>query len=225
MIDNTQRFKDVEESRTFGNICDLYSLRDKRVLDIGCGYGQYLRNFGSGSVGITTSNEEVEFGKVHDLDICFGNAEHMDLSIGKEYQAIWANNLYEHLLSPHAFLMKLKKFSHADALIIIGVPVVPWFSSLMYFRWWRGALASNHVNFFTYKTIGLTITYAGWMPLAVRPFIFKNSFLDFLIRPFAPHMYVVAKNDPDFKYPPKKIHEWIEDEYYKDLLLITDQNG
>ena len=225
MKDNALRFKEVEGSRTFKNICNKFELNRKSVLDVGCGYGQYLRAFGSGSVGITTAETEVIFGKEHNLNIKLGNAERLDSSIGSNFKAIWANNIFEHLLSPHAFLMNLKKFSDKEAIVIIGVPVVPWFVSLMNLKWWRGPLASNHVNFFTYKTVELTIKFAGWSPKETRPFIFKNKFLDKLVRPFAPHMYVVAENNHNFKYPPKKIHEWIGDEHYYDLLRITGQNN
>ncbi len=220
---NTKRFETVSKSRTFANICNIFALRDKSVLDVGCGYGQYLKHFGSGSMGITTANEEVEFGNQNNLKIVFGNAEHLDVSMGGGFRAIWANNIFEHLLSPHAFLMNLKKFSSNDALIIIGVPVVPKIISLINIKWWRGVLASNHINFFTHITLCLTVKMAGWDVVYTRPFIFKNRFLDLLMRPFAPHMYVVAKNNPDYKYPAKKIHEWIEDEHYDELLKITKQ--
>lgn len=220
--DNTRRFGAVEQSRTFRNISDLFGLSKKVVLDIGCGYGQYLRNFGVGSIGITTTEEEVTFGKVHGLNIVSGNAE--DLSnLNQKFEIIWANNLFEHLRSTHAFLMKLKNISQESTIIILGVPVVPKVVSLLKLRWWRGPLASNHINFFTHTTLRLTAEYAGWKVLTVRPFIFKFRWLDLLVRPLAPHMYVVAKNKPNFKYPSKKIHEWEGDEHYRDLLKITNQ--
>jgi hypothetical protein len=174
---------------------------------------------------VTTAEDEVQFGRENGLNIILGNAEFLgETNFNTEFEAFWANNLFEHLLSPHAFLMNLKKMAQDDALVILGVPVVPEAVSLMNLRWWRGPLASNHVNFFTHTTLKLTAQYAGWEVLAVRPFIFKNSLLDSLVKPIAPHMYVVAKNKPDFKYSPKKIHEWEGDKHYADLLSITKQN-
>lgn len=222
-LNTLKRFASVKHSRTFKNICDMYDLPNKAVLDIGCGFGQYLQAFGSRSVGITTAPDEVEFGKAHNLNIILGNAEHLEGTLHSRFKAIWANNIFEHLLSPHAFLANLKKFSDTDTVAIIGVPVVPKIVSLLNTRWFRGALASNHVNFFTHTTLALTVERTGWNVLAVRPFIFKNYFLDILARPFAPHIYVVVENNPSFKYPEKKVHEWIDDPYYKDMLLMTDQ--
>ncbi len=219
--DRTNR---VKVSRTFRNIRDVYQLSEKAVLDIGCGYGEYLRLFGKNSLGITTTLEEVEYAKAHELLVMFANAEKLDtLTIVQKFEGIWANNLFEHLLSPHAFLMKLKRLSAPGAVAVIGVPVVPKPVFLINLRGFRGALATNHVNFFTHKTLELTVARAGWNVKTVRPFIFKNKILDILIRPFAPHLYVVAVHDANFVYPPKKLKEWISDPYYGDLLAITKQ--
>lgn len=216
----------VKLSRTFRNILDLYNLSNRSVCDIGCGFGEYLRFFGEGSVGVTTTSDEVEYGKNNNLRIVFGNAERIDIvfSQGEKFKAVWANNLFEHLLSPHAFLMNLKKISNDKTFVILGVPVIPKIESLLRLSWFRGSLATNHVSFFTNKTLGLTVMRSGWSIETVRPFIFKNKFLDILVRPFAPHLYVVANNNQNFVYPSKKLKEWIGDKYYESLLEITNQD-
>ncbi len=219
------REENVAVSRTFKNIRDLYGLSNKAVCDIGCGFGEYLRMFGKGSIGVTTTQEEIEYGSKNNLNIIFGNAEKIEslFPSTQKFEGIWANNLFEHLLSPHAFLIKLKKISSENTIAIIGVPVVPKIVSLISLPWFRGTLASNHVSFFTNITLKLTVERAGWNVIAVRPFIFKNKFLDYIVRPFAPHLYVVAKNNSDFVYPPKKLKEWVTDEYYTEILSITKQ--
>ncbi len=168
------REKNVAYSRTFRIIRSLYCLSDKAVLDVGCGFGEYLRFFGSGSMGITTTAAEIEYAKNHNLTVLFGNAELLgDVASQREFDAVWANNLFEHLLSPHAFLMKLKKLSHGRTILILGVPVVPKIVSLLSLGRFRGALATNHINFFTYVTLRLTAERAGWTVAAARPFSLK----------------------------------------------------
>lgn len=219
------REENVKSSRTFRNIVRLYGLSEKSVCDIGCGFGEYLRFFGKGSIGVTTTNEEVDYGKHNDLHIIFGNAERLESTFanGEKFEAVWANNLFEHLLSPHGFLMNIKKISNDNTLLILGVPVIPKIVSLISLPWFRGTLASNHINFFTRQSLGLTVLRGGWKTITVRPFIFKNRYLDFLVRPFAPHLYVVARNDTGFAYPAKKLKEWVSDHHYDDLLGITRQ--
>jgi SAM-dependent methyltransferase len=219
-----QRFEKVALSRTFSILLDSFQLRKKKVFDLGCGYGEYLKLFGKGSVGITTTPGEVDYGKEHGLPIILGNVEEIDkLNLKNDFEAVWANNLFEHLVSPHAFLVNLKTVSADGALLILGVPVVPKLVSLMRTRYFRGALASNHINFFTHTTLQLTVERAGWKVQSARPFIFKNSFLDAIIRPFAPHIYVIARNDAAFLYPDKKLKEWDGQAYYENLLKVTKQ--
>jgi cyclopropane fatty-acyl-phospholipid synthase-like methyltransferase len=63
------RFLLVKKSNTFNNVLDIHDLRNKKVLDLGCGYGEYMDCFADGSVGITTTIKEVEYGKRKKLNI------------------------------------------------------------------------------------------------------------------------------------------------------------
>jgi len=156
------RFSSVKKSKTFREMLNKYDLKSKKVLDIGCGLGQYLVNFGSGSVGLTSTLSEVEYGKNNNINIIKGNAELIDgFGLGV-YDAIWANNLIEHILSPHSFLIKLKKVSSDKTILILGVPVFPFPLFLLKLKRFKGSLASNHINFFTKKTLEKTIEQAGW---------------------------------------------------------------
>lgn len=220
VVKTGKRF-DADTSTTFKRILNTLDLDEKKVLDLGCGYGEHLMKFGKDSVGITTTNDEVEYGIEANLKIVKGNVELIDsLNLENNFQAIWANNLFEHLLSPHAFLMKLKLVADNDSRLVLGVPVVPKISTLMKFKKFRGALASPHINFFTKETLSLTVTSAGWIIEEVRPFIFKNYLLDKMISLFVPHLYIIARNDSNFIYPEKKYKEWKDDTHYQDLLNI-----
>lgn len=210
----------VAASRTFRNVRDALGLAGKRVLDAGCGYGEYLALFGAGSIGLTTTRHEVEYGTRHSLDIREGNVEALAEFGLSGFDAVWANNLFEHLVAPHAFLMELREIVGDEGRIVLGVPVVPAAPFLMRFRKFRGALASNHINFFTRSTLRLFAERAGWKVEAVRPFIFKNPLLDRLVAPIAPHLYLVARKDSSFSYPEKKRKEWEGEARYARLLAL-----
>lgn len=203
-----------------------YRLAEKKVLDLGCGYGEHLSHFGDGSLGITTTREEVEYGKAHDLRIALGNVERFDLipeMREERFDAVWSNNLFEHLLAPHRFLNSLKRYAADDTLLILGVPVVPSIPALMRVRKFRGALAVSHINFFTRRTLRYTVERAGWKVVDMRPFICTNAFLDRLAGTLAPHAYVIARNDAAFRYPEKKLKEWKDDEHYAYVLETVGQ--
>ncbi len=218
-----ERFIRVSNSRVFNRILSILNLKNKKVLDIGCGYGEYLSCFGKNSVGITTTDDEVDYGKKNNLNIIKGNIEDYNTLLKlNNFEAIWANNLLEHLLSPHSFLIKLKKISDSKTIIILGVPVIPKISSLIRLSKFRGTLASNHISFFTKESLKYTVLFAGWNIVSIRPFIFSNRFLDAIASFIAPHLYVVAINNTDFKYPDKKQKEWRGEEMYKYLFDITE---
>jgi SAM-dependent methyltransferase len=220
-----QRFDFVKSSKTFNRIVQSFHMDQKKTLDVGCGYGEYLTVCGEGSVGVTTTEDEIQYGKEVGLDIRKGNVEFIDeLNIGTGFEMIWANNLFEHLLSPHAFLIRLKKISRDDTVLILGVPVIPKIVSLLRLGRFRGALASNHISFFTRKSLMLTVEYAGWQVAEARPFISNNSFVDRLFAIIAPHMYIVARNNSKFKYPEKKRKEWEGESHYRHLFDITDRS-
>ena len=209
-------------SKTFAYIANKFNLSEKRVLDIGCGYGEYMQRFGPTSVGITTRAEEVAYGAIKKRDIRVGNAEVLKetLSTDERFDVIWCNNILEHLLSPHSFLVHLKEFSHKNTILILGTPIVPILSPLTHLKKFRGALAVEHVNFFNHKTYTLTAKYAGWNVVDLRSFFFKNTFLDYVTHFFTPHLYLIAENNVTYHYPDRKVSEWQEEPYYQDLLKI-----
>lgn len=215
-----KRYDGVKKSKTFLNILKRFNLGHSRVLDIGCGQGEYLAHFGPRSMGINSSLAEVSYGQDNNLIMVGGNAEKLEDAIDKneKFDYIWANNLFEHLLSPHSFLISLRRFSSDKTLLILGVPVIPRIPLLIYFRKFRGSLASNHINFFNSLTLALTIEKAGWIIEEERPFFSKFKFIDLFYKYFAPHLYLVCRKDVNFSYPPKKISEWEDQEYYQDII-------
>ena len=202
-----KRFANASKSKTFLNKVHLFDLDKKSVLDIGCCNGEALVHFGSGSTGLTINPEEVATGKERGLDIRLGNIESDDFVLDQTYDVIFANNLFEHLYSPHAFLIKIKKYLKPDGLLILGVPCIPKIVSLLHITKFRGSLADSHINFFTRDTLIKTVERAGWNPMTTRGFHFANASVDHLLDPIYPHFYVVAKPDPNFKYSDKRMKE------------------
>lgn len=202
-----KRFKNVMKSEAFMNILETFGLSEKKVLDVGCAFGEYLANFGMGSVGLTVVDEEVEFGKKNNLDIRFGNVDDSTFHTDERFDVVYANNLFEHLYSPHSFLIKTKDFLKEDGILILGVPCIPKIVSLLHFVKFRGSLATAHINFFTRDTLIKTVERAGWYILECRSYHFKNNFVDQVFNFLYPHFYVIAKVDKDFKYDSKRERE------------------
>lgn len=217
------RYLGVGKSKVFLRMLKIFNLGNLRVLDIGCGHGEYLVNFGPRSLGVNSSLSEVEYGYKKKLLMVAGNAEKLkdSISLDEKFDCIWANNLFEHLLSPHSFLISLRGFATEESLLILGVPVIPEIAFLKYFKKFRGFLASNHINFFNTKTLVLTVERAGWIVVEKRPFFSKFKILDWFGSYFSPHMFIVCRKDLNFSYPIKKIMEWEDQEYYQDIIKTS----
>ena len=201
------RFAAVARSKTFKNLRSYAGLEQRAVLDLGCSYGEFLTHFGPHSVGVTIEPKEVAYGKEKGLDIREGNIEDPHFAIAEQFDAIFANNLFEHLYSPHAFLIKLKEFVGPEGTLVLGVPCIPKIVSLLRLKKFRGSLAGGHINFFTKDTLCHTVLQAGWRVECVRGFRFVNPFLDHLLDFIYPHFYVVARPDPQFAYSEKRLKE------------------
>ncbi len=202
-----KRFEAAAQSKTLKNIIETLSLDQKAVLDIGCSNGEALAHFGKGSVGITVNPTEVESGKAKKLDIRLGNAE-LPIPFEKKFDALFANNLFEHLYAPHSFLQITKEYLQPEGVVVLGVPCIPKFAWLMRAsKKFRGSLADAHINFFTYESLRLTVERAGWDIVMMRGFHFKNPLIDRLFRVIYPHFYVVARPNPNFRYSIKRQKE------------------
>jgi len=202
-----KRFEAVGRSTTFRNIVRAFDLGNKAVLDIGCSYGEHLAHFGKGSVGVTIVKEEALYGKTKGLDTRYGNIEDEAFVIPEKFDAIFCNNLLEHLYSPHAFLVKLRNYLKENGTLVLGVPCIPKIASLVAFTKFRGSLAEAHINFFTKETLTTTVERAGYRVRSIRGFHFSNPALDHLIDPVYPHFYAEALPIKDFRYTEKRMKE------------------
>ena len=205
----TRRFDPVSKSKTFNNILREFGLRDKAVLDIGCSYGEFLAHFGPQSMGLTISPEETKIAQEMGLQVILLNIEETDLpkNFSGKFDVIFANNIFEHMQSPHNFLLKIKNYLQPNGLLILGVPTLPRPLWLTRFNKFRGSLASLHINFFTRDTVIKTTEFAGWQVLGARGFYFSNKFIDMLFNKVYPHIYVYAKVDTEFKKSSKRLEE------------------
>ncbi|MBI4114349.1 MAG: class I SAM-dependent methyltransferase [Candidatus Niyogibacteria bacterium] len=223
MYDNVKinaRFHNVAKSATFQNIITAYRLRDKRVLDIGCSYGEHLVHFGKGSVGLTITEPEIDFGKEKGINIRYGNIESSDFKTegifpaqggpAMGWDAIFANNVLEHLFSPHYFLYKSRELLKENGILILGVPCVPKIVLLMHIQKFRGSLSLPHINFWTGDTLRRTVERGGFTVHETRGFHFQNKMLDAFFEPVYPHFYCVATPIKNFTYPEKRMGELMD---------------
>jgi SAM-dependent methyltransferase len=170
-----------------------------RVLDVGCGRGDYLEYFGPGSVGLDLNPAAaIERGLVART---WNFADGIPTDLRAQFDAVWCSNLFEHVLAPHQFLIDLRMATAPPGRLFLALPNTTRYSG----RSWHGYLAADHINFFTPRTLECTLTRAGYqidflgspsipqLPLGVAARLGR----------VAPVLLAAATMIPDFQYPEK----------------------
>lgn len=198
-----------------------YLLDNKKVLDIGSAWGEFLIHFGPGSKGIEVLPESVKFSRAIGLNISEYNFEDEWREERESFDAIWCSNVLEHVVAPHMLLRRFHEALKPDGLIFIRVPTIPsnWFY-LKLNRLLLGFLgygAAQHINAFTRRTVEFTVERAGFKIIESNIFIPKNKLLNKILNPILKDsisfITIVGRKVP-FEYHQKRldIHnpKWID---------------
>ncbi len=130
------------------------------------------------------------------------------------FQYVWCSDVFEHVLSPHEFLLNLRRTLKPGGLLFLGVPLVnllgrPGTKRNSPFNYFRGYLSQDHVNFFTFASLRHTVEFAGFKLVD-----WYSPFLLGMRRPprigIEPVTVMVLRPIPDFQYGTKAAKELID---------------
>ena len=188
-----------------------YHLDNKKVLDIGSAWGEFLIHFGNGSRGIEVLPESVTFAKAIGLDVDEYNFEDEWRENSQSFDAVWCSNVLEHVVAPHLLLRRFHDALKPNGLIFIRVPTIPsnWFFLKLnkLFLGFLGYEAVQHINAFTRKTIEFTIERAGFKIIESNCFLPQNRILNKILNPFlkdAMSFITVVGRKVPFEYHQKR---------------------
>lgn len=98
-------------------------LKEKRVLDVGCSDGLYLRQFKSTSVGIEQIPKLANKAKQLGLDVIEGDVLSVLPTIDSEsFSAVFFSHVLEHLYSPLLAFQEIHRVLKPSGLLILGLP-------------------------------------------------------------------------------------------------------
>ncbi len=198
-----------------------YRLNNKKVLDIGSAWGEFLIHFGPDSKGIEVLPEAVKFSKAIGLNIDEYNFEDEWREERESFDAVWCSNVLEHVVAPHQLLRRFHEALKPDGLVFIRVPTIP--SNWLYLKLNRlllgflGYEAAQHINAFTRKTIEFTVERAGFQVIESNVFFPQNQILNKILKPVFKDVIsfiTVVARKTQFRYPEKRpdIHnpKWLD---------------
>lgn len=129
--------------------------KGEKLLDIGCGSGNYLRM--AKKLGVECFGSDIYSGKKGEFksdDIKFFNkkAEELDFS-DNFFDVITLNHVFEHLKDPHIILEKIRKFIKPEGIIILQVPNNRSLSSVIFRRFYQGIDSPRHYFVYNKKSM------------------------------------------------------------------------
>lgn len=137
----------------------------KKILDVGCGNGAFaslLKQKNNAEVwGIELMEKEAIIAQEIVDKVFFGNCEkHINDLPDNYFDAIYFNDVLEHLADPYTVLEDLKIKLAPNGVIISSIPNVRFFrtfSKVVFLKDWKyddfGIMDKTHLRFFTNKSI------------------------------------------------------------------------
>lgn len=149
-----------------------------RLLDIGCGYGFFLKQFKDNPhiqlFGVEISVKAAKEASKYVENLYRETAE--NISFTESFDVVVAFELIEHLLDPPAFLKKAHHFLRDDGRLFLSTPDVGslWFRLLK--KRWPGIHPNYHNVYFSRKTLRQMADLCGFEVVHIhsRPFFYTN---------------------------------------------------
>lgn len=156
-----QEFRNLEKS----------SFR-QRLLDVGCGNGDFLyfaKSTGREVVGIDPDPEAVSVANSRGLDVRHGNIDILDPEVEK-FDVITLGHVIEHVHNPADFLGKCFNMLKKGGYIWIETPNIESEGHFIYGRNWRGLEPPRHLVIFSYGSLVRTLESAGFSSVQDMPY-------------------------------------------------------
>lgn len=167
--------------RQFHDFILHYNLKGKKIIEIGCGRGEYLSIMDKCNVqayGIEHRQSSVLQCKKNNLNVIQGFLPH-NIPLLKEspFDAFYFLNFLEHLPQPNATLNGILNIITDDA---VGLIEVPNFDMILRDNLFS-EFTSDHLFYFTKETLTGTITHCGFDVLECNP-IWYNYILSAVVK-------------------------------------------
>jgi len=143
----------------------LSAARRGRLLDVGCGNGQYLanmRDMGWEVFGVEPDPEAARVAKQHfGVSVAVGNLENANL-LDNFFHAVTINHVIEHVRDPIGLLRECYRVLRPGGSLVVVTPNIKSMGHRIFGGAWRGFDTPRHFYLFNTKTLSTCTEHAGF---------------------------------------------------------------
>ncbi len=143
----------------------LASYLKGRVLDIGCGIGDFLQ-FRPNTVGVDVNVNSILWCQSHNLDARIMEPDILPFD-DSGFDAAILDNVLEHIIDPEPLMLEICRVLRTNATIIIGVPGQCGFSA-----------REEHITYYAEQDVVKLLSKAGFSCRTIFHMPIRSAFLE-----------------------------------------------
>jgi SAM-dependent methyltransferase len=133
-------------------------LRNLKVLDLGCGTGEYLQHFGQDSLGLDISPKNLDKAKKEGLRVKKCDLQN-PINVKEKFDAVFISHLLEHMENPIELLRFANSCLKDNGILVLSIPNE---ISIMHLKYPYYEFKGNHLYGFTINNIYELLEYTGF---------------------------------------------------------------
>lgn len=185
-----------------------HPLVGRRVLDVGCGRGQYLERFPRGSLGVDRDKACVDALQARGLEAVQRDVQQAGWTTGLgRFDLVWVADILAHLQDPGAFLRSLHDVLSPGGQVVVVDWVWPRFRPLLFASWLlpgarRTYSHPEHFHRFDEGQMVALLEEAGFGVRERQVHSFRSPLLGRLLSPiWPPRTFVASAGRPQTVLP------------------------
>lgn len=148
-----------------------------RVLDIGCGSGewlQYMQDFGVAVQGLEVDPRAANVARSRGLPVHIGPLENAGFS-KQAFDTVTLSHVIEHVASPQDLLQQCNRILRPDGLLVVSTPNSSSFGHRIFGQYWRGLEPPRHLHLLNQRSLRTMVEAAGYAVVRCETFVHSDS--------------------------------------------------
>jgi 2-polyprenyl-3-methyl-5-hydroxy-6-metoxy-1,4-benzoquinol methylase len=174
--------RNYQFGKKYSLINKLVNKKDRKILDVGSGTGEFLNFFkqkGWGVRGLETDDKAREFA-IKNFNCEVDKSIKQTLENKEKFDVITLWHVLEHVYDINDYLSKLKNLLSENGYIVLGLPNCNSYDAKYYKESWYAYDLPIHVSHFTKQDIKKLVNKHNFQSLTIKPLIFDAYYISLL---------------------------------------------